>query len=175
MIQHELLSQPLVCWLLLSSLIHSPKSHFVKYSSNASLSEADLHPASNFWVHAGRKGGKKKSNDHRMYISVFLNERGTKKMKRNDSFTCIIETNQLVTKMSSLNYHDCPWRATADLVRGSVSSHVSAWLLALSRYTSIIRCLLSCFDWTSRYRRASSKTITTQGLLKTASSATLLP
>jgi len=77
--------------------------------------------------------------------------------------------------MSFLNYHDSPWRATADLVRGRVSSRVSAWLLALSRYAFIIRCLLSCFDWTSRYLGASSKMITTQGLLKTASSATLLP
>ena len=33
----------------------------------------------------------------------------------------------------------CPWRATADLVRGRVPPHVSAWLLALSRYASIIR------------------------------------
>jgi len=46
----------------------------------------------------------------------------------------------------------CPWRATADLVRGRVPPRVSAWLLALSRYASIIGCLLSCFDWTSRYR-----------------------
>ena len=74
-----------------------------------------------------------------------------------------------------MDYHDCPWRATTDLVRGHVSSRVSAWLLALSRYASIIRCLLSCFDWTSRYWAASSKMITTQGVLKTASSATLLP
>jgi len=77
--------------------------------------------------------------------------------------------------MAFLNYHDCPWRATADLVRGRVPPCVSAWLLALSRYASIIGCLLSCFDWASRYRGASSKMITTQGLLKAASSATLLP
>jgi hypothetical protein len=80
---------------------------------------------------------------------------------------------QICIKMSFLNYHDCPWRATADLVRGRVSSRVPAWLLALSGYASIIGCLLSCFDWTSRYRGGSSKMITTQGLLKTASSATL--
>jgi len=100
---------------------------------------------------------------------------GTNLLKRNYSFTCIIETNEIVTKMSFLNYHDCPWRATTDLVRGRVSSRVPVWLLALSRYASIIRCLLSCFDWTSRYRGGSSKMITTQGLSKTASSATLLP
>jgi len=77
--------------------------------------------------------------------------------------------------MAFLNYHDCPWRATADLVSGRVPPRVSAWLLALSRYASIIGCFLSCLDWTSLYRGASSKMITTQGLLKTASSATLLP
>jgi len=67
------------------------------------------------------------------------------------------------------------FRATADLVCGRVSSRVPAWLFALSRYASIIRCLFSYFDWTSRYGGGSSKMITTQGLLKTASSATLLP
>ena len=74
-----------------------------------------------------------------------------------------------------MDYHDCPWRATTDLVRMRAPPRVSTWLLALVRYASIIRCLLSCFDWTSLYRGASSKMITTQGLLKTASSATLLP
>ena len=77
--------------------------------------------------------------------------------------------------MAVLDYHDCPWRATVDLVRGRVPPRVSTWLLSLSRYASITGDLLSCFDWTSLYRGASSKMITTQGLLKTASSATLLP
>ena len=67
---------------------------------------------------------------------------GTNLLKRNYSFTCIIETNEIVTKMSFLNYHDCPWRATTDLVRGRVSSRVPAWLLALPRYAFIIRCWL---------------------------------
>jgi len=62
--------------------------------------------------------------------------------------------------------HDRPWRATADLVRGRVSSRVSAWLLALSRDAVILGCLIPGFDWTSRYRGASSKMITTQGVLK---------
>jgi len=43
-------------------------------------------------------------------------------------------------------YHDRPWRATADLVRGRVSSRFSAWLLALSRYAFIIGCLPSGFE-----------------------------
>ena len=47
-------------------------------------------------------------------------------------------------------------------------------VFALSRYVSMIGCLLSYFDWTSLYRGDSSKMITTQGLLKMASSATLL-
>jgi len=77
--------------------------------------------------------------------------------------------------MAFLGYHDCPWRATADLVRGRVPPRVSSWLLALSRYASFIGFFLSYFDWTSSYWGASSKMITTQGLVKTASSATLLP
>jgi len=39
-------------------------------------------------------------------------------------------------------YHDCPWRATADLVRGRVPTRDSAGLLALSRYTVILERLL---------------------------------
>jgi len=58
----------------------------------------------------------------------------------------------------------CSWRATADLVRGCVSVCVSAGPLALSRWTVILGCMLSGFDWTSRYQRASSKMITTQGV-----------
>ena len=42
--------------------------------------------------------------------------------------------------------HNRPWRATTVLVRGRVSSRVSAGLLALSRYAFIVRCLLSGFD-----------------------------
>ena len=60
---------------------------------------------------------------------------------------------QICIKMSFLNYHDWPWRATADLVCGRVSSRVPAWLLALSRYASIIGCLLLCFTWTSASAR----------------------
>ena len=44
--------------------------------------------------------------------------------------------------MAFLNYRDCPWRATADLVRGRVPPRVSAWFIALSRYAFIIGCLL---------------------------------
>ena len=78
-------------------------------------------------------------------------------------------------KHESKELFHCPWRATVDLVRGRVSARVSAGPLALSRYTFILRCLLSGFDWTSRYQGTSSKMITTQGVLKTASSGTLLP
>ena len=73
--------------------------------------------------------------------------------------------------MAFSHYYDCPWRATADLVRGRVPPRVSTWLLTLSRYASIIEGLISCFEWTSLYQGM----ITTQGLLKPASSATLLP
>jgi len=81
----------------------------------------------------------------------------------------------------------CPCPATADLVRGRVSkglllisnlnrglnvspsaslrigwehaARVSAGPLPLSRCTVILGCLLLDFDWTSRYREASSKTM----------------
>ena len=45
--------------------------------------------------------------------------------------------------MAFLDYYDCPWRATADLVRGRVPPRVSSWLLALSRYASFIGFFLS--------------------------------
>jgi len=78
-----------------------------------------------------------------------------------------------------------PWRARADLVRGRVSttnvvcgrvsSHIAAGLPPLSFGTVIVGCLFSDFDWTSWYRGASLKMITTQGVVRTASSSTLLP
>jgi len=65
--------------------------------------------------------------------------------------------------------------STTNVLCRRVSSRIAAGPPPMSRGIVILGCLFSDFDWTFQYRGASSKMITTQGVLKTASSTTLLP